>query len=326
MSVGGRGGKMKRLVALVVVMGVFVAAGCGGGALSSGGGEDEELYVFLPKSLDNPYWVDARKGMKAEAKKLGVKAEFLGPQQADAGKQVEIFENALNRNPAGIALSANDPETVKATIAQAKEKDIPVIAWDSEVPDSEVLAYVGTDNVAAGEQAAEALAETMDEKGKVAVLAGSVTALNARQRLDGLKKGLKQYPDIEIVTTEITGESVSGATSKAENLLQAQSDIDALFGVTGADAPGAALAVKQAGKCGDIQVAGFDVVPQGQELMKEGCIQALISQRPYGMTRQALEMLHSLNKGEKVKQESVDTGVITVTEDSLDKFLKDAPH
>jgi ABC-type sugar transport system substrate-binding protein len=326
MSGGGRGGKMKRLVALIVVMGVFVAAGCGGGALSSGGGEDEELYVFLPKSLDNPYWVDARKGMKAEAKKLGVKAEFLGPQQADAGKQVEIFENALNRNPAGIALSANDPETVKATIAQAKEKDIPVIAWDSEVPDSEVLAYVGTDNVAAGEQAAEALAKTMNEKGKVGVLAGSVTALNARQRLDGLKEGLKQYPDIEIVTTETTGESVSGATSKAENLLQAQSDIDALFGVTGADAPGAALAVKQAGKCGDIQVAGFDVVPQGQELMKEGCIQALISQKPYGMTRQALEMLHSLNKGVEVKQESVDTGVITVTEDSLDKFLKDAPH
>ena len=318
---------MKRSITLVaIVLGVFVAGGCGGGALSSGGGEKEELYVFLPKSLDNPYWVDARKGMKAEAKKLGVKAEFLGPQQADAGKQVEIFENALNRNPAGIAVSANDPETVKATIAMAKDKDIPVIAWDSEVPDSEVLAYVGTDNVAAGEQAAEALAKTMNEEGKVGILAGSVTALNARQRLEGLKKGLKQYPDIEIVTTEITGESVSGATSKGENLLQAQSDLDALFGVTGADAPGAALAVKQAGKCGDIQVAGFDVVPQGVELMKEGCIQALISQKPYGMTRQALEMLHSLNAGDELKQESVDTGVVSVYEDNLDQFLKDAPH
>ena len=194
------------------------------------------------------------------------------------------------------------------------------------MPDSEVLAYVGTDNVAAGEQAAEALAKVMNEKGKVGVLAGSVTALNARQRLDGLKKGLKQYPDIEIVTTEITGESVSGATSKAENLLQAQSDIDALFGVTGADAPGAALAVKQAGECGDIQVAGFDVVPQDVELMKEGCIQALISQKPYGMTRQALGMLHSLNKGEELKQKSIDTGVVTVYEDTLDTFLEDAPH
>lgn len=318
---------MKRLLAVVaVVMGVFVATGCGGGALAPGGGEDEEFYVFLPKSLDNPYWFDARKGMKAEAKKLGVKAEFLGPQTADAGEQVKIFENALNRNPAGIAVSANDPETVKATIAQAKERGVPVIAWDSEVPDSEVLAYVGTDNVAAGEQAAEALAKTMNEKGTVGVLAGSVTALNARQRLDGLKKGLEQYPDIEIVTTEITGESVSGATSKAENLLQAQSDIDALFGVTGADAPGAALAVKQAGECGDIQVAGFDVVPQDVELMKEGCIQALISQKPYGMTQQALDMLHSLNKGEELKQKSIDTGVVTVYEDTLDTFLEDAPH
>ena len=318
---------MKRLVALVaIVMGVFVATGCGGGALSAGGGEDEELYVFLPKSLDNPYWFDARKGMKAEAKELGVTAEFLGPQTADAGKQVEIFENALNRNPAGIAVSANDPETVKATIARAREMDIPVLAWDSEVPDSQVLAYVGTDNVAAGEQAAEALAKTMNEEGKLGVLAGSVTALNARQRLDGLKKGLKQYPDIEIVTTEITGESVSGATSKAENLLQAQPDLEALFGVTGADAPGAALAVKQAGNCGDIQVAGFDVVPQGVELMKEGCIQALIAQKPYGMTRRALGMLHSLDKGEELKQESVDTGVLTVYEDNLGEFLKDAPH
>lgn len=318
---------MKRLVVLAAIaMGVFVAAGCGGGALSAGGGEDEELYVFLPKSLDNPYWFDARKGMNAEAKELGVTAEFLGPQTADAGKQVEIFENALNRNPAGIAVSANDPETVKATIARAREMNIPVLAWDSEVPDSEVLAYVGTDNVAAGEQAAEALAKTMNEKGTVGVLAGSVTALNARQRLDGLKKGLKQYPDIEIVTTEITNESVSTATSKAESLLQAQSGIDALFGVTGADAPGAALAVKQAGNCGDTQVVGFDVVPQGVELMKEGCIQGLISQKPYGMTRQALKMLHSLDKGEELERKAVDTGVLTVYEDNLNQFLKEAPH
>ncbi len=43
-------------------------------------------YVFLPKSLNNPYWVDARKGMEAEATKLGVKAQFLGPDTDDAGK------------------------------------------------------------------------------------------------------------------------------------------------------------------------------------------------------------------------------------------------
>src|SRR5688572_2865077 len=49
-----------------------------------------ELYVFLPKSLDNPYWDAARKGMEARAKELGVQAEFLGPDTADAAKQVAI--------------------------------------------------------------------------------------------------------------------------------------------------------------------------------------------------------------------------------------------
>lgn len=318
---------MKILRGSVAALAVLlIAAGCGGGALAPGDGEGEELYIFLPKSLDNPYWVDARKGMKAEAKKLGVKAEFLGPQTADAGEQVEIFENAISRNPAGIAVSPNEPETVKATISRAREQGIPVIAWDSPVPDSEVQAYVGTNNVIAGRQAAKALAEALGEEGKVAVLSGSLTALNARQRLEGFKEGLKEYPDIEIVATEITGESVAGSTSKAENLLQAQPDLDAFFGVTGADVPGAGGAVKQDGSCDEITVAGFDVVPQGIDLMQDGCVHALISQRPYGMTRQALEMLQTLHEGEELEKESVDTGVITVTPDNLDQFLEEAPH
>ena len=81
---------------------------------------------------------------------------------------------------------------------------IPVIAWDADAPESQRIAYVGTDNVAAGKIAGEELAKAIGGKGKVAILTGSLTAVNANQRIEGFKEALKAYPDIEIVATEPT--------------------------------------------------------------------------------------------------------------------------
>ncbi len=281
----------------------------------------EELYVFLPKSLDNPYWDECRIGMEEKAAEMGVQAEFLGPDTADAAKQVAIFESVIARNPAGIAVSPNDPATVEAAIKAATDAGIPVLAWDADAPDSVRLAYVGTNNVTAGETAGHELAKAIGEEGKVAILHGSLTAANAIERVQGFEKAIAEYPNIEIVATEPTEDSVATALSKAEALLQAHPDLRAFFGVTGSGVPGASGAVKQADKCGDVAVVGFDVVPQGIEAMREGCAQVLISQRPYGMTQMTLELLQELHNGGTVPEEFIDTGVESVYPDTLEDFL-----
>ncbi|HEX8919559.1 MAG TPA: sugar-binding protein [Chloroflexota bacterium] len=288
---------------------------------AAGNTSSSELYVFLPKSLDNPYWVACQKGMSAEATKLGVRAEFLGPDTADAAKQVAIFESVIARKPAGIAVSPNDPGTVKDSIAKARAAGIPVISWDADAPDSQRIAYVGTDNVAAGKTAGDELANAINKKGKVAILTGSLTALNANQRVEGFKDAMKNYPDIQIVATEPTEDSLATALSKAETLMQANPDLAAFYGVTGSGVPGAGNAVKQANKCGTIKVVGFDVVPQGIDLMKAGCVQALISQRPFGMTVKALDLLQDLHNGKQASSTNIDTGVEVVHPDTLDKYL-----
>lgn len=280
-------------------------------------------YVFLPKSLNNPYWVEAKKGMEAGAAEMGVKAEFLGPDTDDAAKQVSIFESILAKKPLGIAVSPNDPSSVKDVIARATEMGIPVIAWDGPVPDSAVLGYVGTDNVAAGEQEGEALAKAIGNKGKVAVIIGNLGAPNLNQRLEGLKKALAKYPDIQLAATEESGESVATAQSKAETVLQAHPDLAGFAGIGGSDLPGIAGALKSADKCGTIKAVGFDVVPQGIEGMKGGCVDALISQKPFGMTAQALKILIDFHnkKSTLPANFTVDTGVEVVTPDKLDEFL-----
>ncbi len=324
---------------LFVALSLTVAS-CGSGAAgpatepgaspagSAGGAVSDATYVFLPKSLNNPYWVDARKGMEDAAKKLGVKAEFLGPDNDDAAAQVAIFESILAKKPAGIAVSPNDPASVKNIIAQARAAGIPVIAWDGPVPDSEVQGYVGTDNVTAGERQAEALVKAMGETGDVAVVIGSLSATNLNQRLEGLKKGLAKFPGIKIVATEESGESVADAQAKAETILQAHPGLKGFAGIGGSDLPGIAGALKSGNQCGKIKAVGFDVVPQGIQGMKDKCVDALISQKPFGMTADALQILVDFhNKKSTLKDDfNVDTGVEVVTPDTLDAFQASAPH
>jgi ribose transport system substrate-binding protein len=322
---------LKTTVAVAMV--AFTAAACSnadpsttGGNSGAPAGNAQGSYVFLPKSLNNPYWVDARKGMEDASKKLGVKAEFLGPDTDDAAKQAAIFESILAKQPLGIAISPNDPASVREIIQRATDMGIPVIAWDGPVPDSKVLGYIGTDNVAAGEKEGEALAKAINNKGKVAVIIGNLGATNLNQRLEGVKKALAKYPDIQLVATEESGESVANAQSKAETVLQAHPDLAGFAGIGGSDLPGIAGALKSVNKCGTTKAVGFDVVPQGIEGMKAGCVDALVSQKPFGMTAQALQILVDFHSKESELKENfnVDTGVEIVTPDTLDAFLKTA--
>ncbi len=168
----------------------------------------------------------------------------------------------------------------------------------------------------------------MGGKGKVAVVIGSLSATNLNQRLTGLKTGLAKYPDISIVATEESGESIADAQGKAETILQAHPDLAGMAGIGGSDLPGIAGALKAAGKCGKIKAVGFDVVPQGIAGMKGGCVDALISQKPYGMTASALQILVDLNtkKSKLPDNFNQDTGVVTVTPSTLDTFQSSAPH
>jgi ribose transport system substrate-binding protein len=55
--------------------------------------------------------------------------------------------------------------------------------------------------------------------------------------------------------------------------------------------------------------------------MRGGCVDALISQRPYGMTAQALEVMIDLVNGKTYDTTNIDTGVEVVYPDGLEEFL-----
>ena len=175
---------MKKKVLAVLLGGCMVVgmlAGCGSSsetAKSDGDTKTEEgsesgdskgyHFEVVVKSFQSSYWQAAVQGINQACDELGVTANTTGPNaESDIADQVNMLNNAINQNPDGIALAACDQNSVLEALQSAKDKGIPVVCFDSGVPDApegSVYATVVTDNGGAGAIAADKIYEAVKDK------------------------------------------------------------------------------------------------------------------------------------------------------------------
>ncbi len=159
----------KKILALLLgaAMAASLIAGCGSGdgdsktETDSQKGDDEYSFEIIVKSYQSSYWQAAVKGVKAKAEELGVKYNCTGPNaESDIADQVNMLNNAINKSPDGIGLAACDQSACLDALQAAMDAKIPVVCFDSGIPDApkgSVYSTVATDNYGAGATAAENL-------------------------------------------------------------------------------------------------------------------------------------------------------------------------
>jgi len=278
----------------------------------------EKVYVLVPKSVVHPYWAKCKKGMEKAAKELGVRAVFDGPPNNDLAKQLEIIEGYITRRVAGIAISPNDPKGVEEVIKKAVRRDISVVTFDSDSPESERMMYIGTVNRDAGRAAGREMVKALKGRGHVAVLHGSITALNLRERLEGFKEVVNEA-GIKIVALEENRDDAALALAQAENILQKYPDLDGFFGTSAPGAPAAVAALRSRGRLGRVKVVGFDLDKENLKAVEKGWIYAIIEQRPFVMGEMSVKWLKKLSEGEKPEKRILDTGVEVVKKENAEK-------
>ena len=174
---------MKKRVLAVLLGGCMVAgllAGCGGSPSSSSSDSSSDSaksdadsgkgyhFEVVVKSFQSSYWQAAVQGIEQAQEELGVTTNTTGPNaESDIADQVNMLNNAINQNPDGIALAACDQNSVLEALQSAKDKGIPVVCFDSGVPDApegSVYATVVTDNGGAGAIAADKIYEAVKDK------------------------------------------------------------------------------------------------------------------------------------------------------------------
>jgi len=306
-------------------------AGVGPASPTPAGQAPKKVKIGIVTNAVAPFWSPMEVGMKEAASRLpGCEASWQGPQNARVAEQRRLIENYVAQGVDGLAVSPLEPEAIKPVINELVAKGVKVVCIDSDIPDSDRMAYIGTDNFKAGHVLGKKLLELMGDKpGKAVAFVGTLSAQNARDRLDGLKDALRGSK-IEVVDVRQDNTDKGKARRNVEDTLQAMPDVNILIGLWSYNLPAIAEAVKQSGKRGKITVIGFDAEPATIQSLRESNIDATVVQKPYYFGYLAVMLLYNMVVcGVEAVQMTlpkpnnvVDTGVEVITPKTLDSYLE----
>ncbi|MFG1958800.1 sugar ABC transporter substrate-binding protein [Nonomuraea sp. NPDC049028] len=146
------------------------SAGTGGGTASaSAGAASKTIALFLPESKTTRYEAFDRPLFEAKVKSLCADCKILySNAEQDAAKQQQQVEAALTQGANVLVLDAVDANAVAPLVNQAKQKKIPVIAYDRLISGIDYAYYVSFNNVRVGEMQGQALLDAMNAKGTTA--------------------------------------------------------------------------------------------------------------------------------------------------------------
>ena len=281
--------------------------------------QDVTVMTSVP-GLNFPFFVHMLKAMQDEGKALGVKT-IESDGQNSAPKQTADVEAAVVQGVNGIVISPIDVNAMAPALQTSIDNDVPVVTIDRRVSGvNGITAHVGADNVKGGEAQGEWVMAAFPNGANIINLQGQPGASPAIDRNKGLHNVLDAHADKYKFVAEqtanfardqglaVTESLLAGMTSPPDVIVAANDDM----------ALGAIEAVKARNL--NVQVIGFDALPEALAAVRDGALAGTVEQFPGGQSRKAMQIMVDLLKDKK-KPESdlVLLTPIMITKDNLDK-------
>ncbi len=131
--------------------------------LFSRGSSGKPYIAVVSKGEQHDFWQQVKRGAQDAAQKYNVDMTFEGPpSESDVQIQVEMLNNAIAKAPVAIALAALDTRSVLDQLKELRAQKIPVVGFDSGVPEApagSIVANASTDNYVAAGVAAQKMFE-----------------------------------------------------------------------------------------------------------------------------------------------------------------------
>jgi ribose transport system substrate-binding protein len=262
---------MKKLI-------VPLLAGAAALAMATGVAQaQQKKTIALVTNVAADFWTIAGRGLeKAQKEHPEYNIELIVTNEGTAAGQRRELDDLMVRGVAGISISVDDAAHATEELNKVAANTV-LITTDSDAPQSKRLAYIGTDNVAAGRQAGEEIKKALPDGGKIALFVGTMDADNARERVQGIKEAIAGTK-VELV--DVFTDQVDSAKAKAnmENVLVKYPDIALLSGLWSYETPLIYDSVKAAGK---VKIVGFDEDQRTLRGISDGTIESTVVQQPY---------------------------------------------
>ena len=289
--------------------------GCGADTAYS----EQHAVALIAKSTETEFWLSVFAGAEAAATEYNLKLTITGPKtEEDYEAQNRMVADAVEAGTQAIVFSAIDYENNASAIDDAAKQGTKIVAIDSSVDSQMVSTYIGTDNYAAGQMAAQAALDRVTGPLRVGIVNYDVSSANGQEREEGARDLLSDSGRSEIVSVINTLAEAGHAREDTISLLRAHPEINVLLAFNEPTSVGAAQAVEELGLSEAVFLVGFDSNVATVEGLQTGSVDALIVQNPYAMGYLGVESAYQLLSGQGAGLEpTVDTATQIVNRGNL---------
>ncbi|MDE2125969.1 MAG: ABC transporter substrate-binding protein [Armatimonadetes bacterium] len=315
-SAGRPSAAVRRMFCAAGVIATVGAAGCHRPGSAGAGGKLQ--IALIPKGVTQSYWQTVKAGAEKAAAEDNASIIFQGPtEETQTVEQKNILDAQIVKGVSGIVMAACDAHALAPEVQKAQAAGIPVVMIDSGITPDTSVAFIATNNVTGGADAADELARLVGPKGgDVGLLPFVKGAGSSDDRENGFKQELAKYPQLHLVVTLYSNSDVNKGQDAVDSMLAAHPGLAGIFACNQGGAVGAAQSIRQKGDTGKVKLVAFDGGDEEIADLKDGVIQALVVQRPFQMGYQGVKRVVQAIKAHEVKSnhpEQVDTGVTVVT-------------
>jgi ribose transport system substrate-binding protein len=319
-----------------------------GTMMAAASAQAEYTFALVPKNMNNPFFDQARDGCKkAESEANGAfKCEYIGPGEHGGGdEQVQIVLDLVAKGVDGIAVAPSNAAAMAVALQAAKEANIPVLTWDSDVlPENKDLrlAYIGTHNYEIGVNLAKIAQTIKPQGGTICIQSGGAAAANHNERMQGIRDTLAGKKSASAPGDRLTGQNgwteIDGcplytdddfprSVQQFEDIMAKNPDLDAFIPTGGfpqfiPDANRAAVGkYKDKIQSKELALIVADTLPVQMDQMKEGLSLGQVGQRPFEMGYKTMFALRDIKDGKAPPADPTYTGLDVCTPETADSCI-----
>ncbi|RDI67937.1 sugar ABC transporter substrate-binding protein [Nocardia pseudobrasiliensis] len=320
--------RIRRALLPLVLVGALAAAACGRGGDSGSG---EFRIAIVTRNFTNPYWAALRDGALAEGAARGVKVVVqAGQSETDAdGENAQISTMAAQGYDCFGVVPVNGTNVITPLAAVAR-KNIPILNLDTQIDAAasrqagvSYASFIGSDNLEAGRTAGRTLLEALGGTGKVVVLQGIAGEQNGINRDQGFSETVAGK--LDIVQRAPADYEQDKGLQVTEAILKAHPDITGVFAANDTMGLGAAQAIRNAGRTGQIKVISVDGIQAALDAVKAGTLYGTVTQYPYAEGGLAVQGCLALHQGKKLPERVV-SPIAFIGHDNVDQQIAAFPR
>jgi ABC-type sugar transport system substrate-binding protein len=238
-----------------------------------------------------------------------------GRSATDVKGQVEVIRSFLAQSRttplSGIVLvPADSGPPIAAIVRELNDAKVPVINADIAInadalerAGAHIEAFIGSDNVAGGREAARVMQSKLPGGGNMLLLLGGLGEATTRDRRQGFVSRLEELKQhgYKTTVTERSGDwSEAKAQVEVSSFLSSGTPVDGVFAENDLMAMGAVRAIASRSLKTKPVVVGYDATPEAREAIKRGELAASISQNPKEMGKRAIQALMKIWGGGRI--------------------------